>query len=322
MQIRRARALFLSVALAAALAAPAARAETETVVSHGLSAFGELKYPADFTHFGYARPDAPRGGRIALRPSTARNTFDHFNETLLKGDAAARSLELLFDTLMARAFDEPDASYGLLAESVETPADRSFAIFRLRAEARFADGAPVTAEDVAWSLETLRDKAGPRVALQLRSLASATALDARTVRVDFDDSAPRRDMPARVGAMPIFSKKDFEGLDFAEPRAEPPLGSGPYRVGAFSQGRSVVYERREDYWAKDLPVRRGHYNFDKIELQYYLDTDVALLAFKDGEFDMIEEFKSANWATKYDIPEIADGRIVREVLPDERPSGA
>ncbi|MBX2854557.1 MAG: extracellular solute-binding protein [Rhodobacteraceae bacterium] len=308
-----------AVAVGWGISGEAAKA-TETTVTHGLSAFGELKYPSDFTHFDYVVPDAPKGGRIRLRPTVANRTFDNFNLYILKGDAADGT-DLLFDSLMARAYDEPDALYGLLAESVELPADRSYAIFTLRPEAKFADGSPVTAEDVAWSIETLRDKSRPVYRLSYRDIASAKVLDQRRVRFDFAEGAAMRDQAARVAQAPIFSKAHFEGRDFEQPELTPPLGSGPYQVGKVNAGRTVTYERREDYWAKDLPVRQGAYNFDQIVYEYFRDHDVALEAFKAGAFDFNEIYSSKNWALQYDFPAIQKGWVIKEHIQDGRPSG-
>ena len=309
----------LGACLALGLGAGAARA-TETTVSHGLSAFGELKYPADFAHFDYVAPDAPKGGRIRLRPTTASRTFDNFNLYILKGDAADGT-DLLFDSLMARAYDEPDALYGLLAESVELPADRSYAIFTLRPEAKFADGSPVTPEDVAWSVETLRDKTRPVFRLAYRDVASATVLDERRVRFDFAEGAAMRDQAARVAQAPIFAKAHFAERDFEQPDLTPPMGSGPYRVGDVDPGRNVTYERREDYWAKDLPVRAGMYNFDQIVYEYFRDHDVALEAFKAGAFDFNEVYSSKNWSESYKFPAVEKGWVITERIEDGRPSG-
>ena len=295
-------------------------AASDTTISHGISAFGELKYDAGFTHFDYAYPDAPKGGRIALRPVVASRTFDNFNLYIVKGDPVDGT-DLLFDTLMARAFDEPDAVYGLIAESVEMPSDRSYAIFSLRPEAQFSNGASVTPEDVAWSIETLREKARPAISLSLRDVETIEVLDDRRVRFDFRDGVATRDLAARVGQMPIFEKAYFADKDFAEPILEPPVGSGPYIVKSFDQGKTITYARRDDYWAKDLGPRKGQFNFDEIAYEYFLDHDVALEAFKAGEFDLNEIYSSKNWATSYDFPAVEKGWVVKERIGDGRPSG-
>ncbi|MEL6281543.1 MAG: extracellular solute-binding protein [Pseudomonadota bacterium] len=309
----------LALACAASLASVSASANDVTV-SHGISAFGELKYSADFTHFDYVNPDAPKGGEISVRPTIATRTFDSFNPFIFKGDAADGYL-LTFDTLMARAYDEPDALYGLLAESVEYPADRSYVIFNLREQARFSDGSPVTADDVAWSILTMRDRANPRFRLPLKDVEAVEALGPLQVRVGFADGAPTRDLIGRVAQLPIFSKAFYDTRDFEEASLEPPIYSGPYEIEKFSAGKTITYRLRADYWAKDLPVRRGQYNFDQVVYEYFPDHDIAREAFKADEFDLNEVYLSRAWATQYDFAAIDDGWVVKELISDGRPSG-
>ncbi|MEO1505799.1 MAG: extracellular solute-binding protein [Pseudomonadota bacterium] len=309
----------LALACAASLASVSASANDVTV-SHGISAFGELKYSADFTHFDYVNPDAPKGGEISVRPTIATRTFDSFNPFIFKGDAADGYL-LTFDTLMARAYDEPDALYGLLAESVEYPADRSYVIFNLREQARFSDGSPVTADDVAWSILTMRDRANPRFRLPLKDVEAVEALGPLQVRVGFADGAPTRDLIGRVAQLPIFSKAFYDTRDFEEASLEPPIYSGPYEIEKFSAGKTITYRLRADYWAKDLPVRRGQYNFDQVVYEYFPDHDIAREAFKADEFDLNEVYLSRAWATQYDFAAIEDGWVVKELISDGRPSG-
>ncbi len=309
----------LALACAASLASVSASANDVTV-SHGISAFGELKYSADFTHFDYVNPDAPKGGEISVRPTIATRTFDSFNPFIFKGDAADGYL-LTFDTLMARAYDEPDALYGLLAESVEYPADRSYVIFNLREQARFSDGSPVTADDVAWSILTMRDRANPRFRLPLKDVEAVEALGPLQVRVGFADGAPTRDLIGRVAQLPIFSKAFYDTRDFEEASLEPPIYSGPYEIEKFSAGKTITYRLRQDYWAKDLPVRRGQYNFDQVVYEYFPDHDIAREAFKADEFDLNEVYLSRAWATQYDFAAIDDGWVVKELISDGRPSG-
>lgn len=299
-----------------ALAASAAAGQP----SHGLSAFGELKYPPDFKHFDYVNPDAPKGGRLAMIGTAGLTTFNNLNPFILKGDAA-QGLNLLFDTLMTRANDEPDAVYGLVAHSVELEPDRSTATFRLRAEARFADGSPVTADDVAFSFDALKTKGHPQYRLQLVDVERAEALDAHTVRYHFSGER-KRDLPLIVAGLPILSKAYYATHDFEATTLEPPLGSGPYAVGALAQGRFITYTRRADYWGWDLPVNRGRFNFDELRYEYFRDRTAEFEGLKAGVYDLREEFTSRTWATEYDIPQVRSGRIRRLVLPDERPSGA
>ncbi len=305
----------VALAFLLALTAPAAAAE-----SHGLSSFGELKYPPDFKHFEWVNPDAPKGGRLATMGTVARETFDSFNAFILKGDPA-QGIEHLFDSLMTRAHDEPDALYGLVARSAELAADRGSVTFRLRPEAKFADGSPLTAEDVVFSFVTLKEKGHPLYRVQLKDARTAEAVDAHTVRYTFTGTETR-DLPLVVAGLPILSKAYYATREFDQTTLEPPLGSGPYRVGDFKAGTFVSYKRRDDYWGKDLPVNRGRFNFDELRFEYYRDRTAALESFKAGAFDLREEFTARDWVTAYDIPAVKDGRLVKLVLPDESPSGA
>jgi len=287
---------------------------------HGLSAFGDLKYPADFPHFGWVNPEAPKGGRIATIGTAALTTFDSFNNFILKGDPA-QGLDLVYDSLMTRATDEPDAVYALVANSAELAADGKSVTFRLRGEAKFADGSPLTAEDVVFSFVTLKEKGHPSYRLLLRDVAEAQAIDAGSVRYTFTGTQIR-DLPLTVAALPILSKAYYTSHDFEQTTLDPPLGSGPYKLGDFKQGSFVSYRRRADYWAKDLPVNRGRFNFEEIRYEYYRDRTAALESFKAGAYDLREEFTSRDWATGYDVPAVRQGRIVMLTLPDENPSGA
>ncbi len=287
--------------------------------THGLSAFGDLAYPADFGHFAYADPDAPKGGTFSLVGWGGVTTFNSLNNYILKGDAA-QGLELLFDTLMVRATDEPDAVYGLVAESAEVADDGLSVIFHLRPEARFADGSPLTADDVVFSFETLKEKGHPIYHQTLRDVVKAEALDPQTVRYSFQGDLVR-DLPLTVAELPILSKAYYAKQPFDQTTLDVPLGSGPYLIDQVMQGRTIVYRRNPDYWAKDLPVNRGRWNFDKIRYEYFRDRTASMEAFKAGFYDFREEFTSKVWATEYDFPAIRDGRVTKEVLPDETPSG-
>src|SRR5262245_16957319 len=287
---------------------------------HGLSAFGELKYPPDFKAFEWVNPAAPKGGRLATIGVAARGTFDSFNAFILKGDSA-QGLEYMFDTLMARAYDEPNAVYALVAASAEVAPDRSSATFRLRPEARFADGSPLTAEDVAFTFNILKEKGHPIYRVQLRDVTRAEVLDPHTVRFAFTGTETR-DLPLVVATLPILSKAYYATREFDQTTFEPPLGSGPYRIDDYKQGTFVSFRRRDDYWAKDLPVNRGRFNFDELRFEYYRDRTAALESFKAGAFDLREEFTARDWATAYDIPAVKEGRMLLLTLPDESPSGA
>jgi microcin C transport system substrate-binding protein len=307
----------LTLAILLALAPVAAAGEGPR---YGLSAFGELKYPPNFQAFEWVNPDAPKGGRLATIGVAARGTFDSFNNYILKGDPA-QGLEYVFDSLMARAWDEPDAVYGLVAASAEVAPDRSWATFRLRPEARFADGSALTAADAAFTLAVLKEKGHPTYRVQLRDVVSTEVLDPQTVRYTFTGTETR-DLPLLVAALPILSKAYYATREFDQTTLDPPLGSGPYRVGDFKQGTFVTYKRREDYWARDLPVNRGRFNFDELRFEYYRDRTAALESFKAGAFDLREEFTARDWATAYDIAAVKQGRMLLLTLPDETPSGA
>jgi microcin C transport system substrate-binding protein len=313
------RAVSRSIGGALILVALVAGSAAASERKHGLSAFGDLGYGDDFEHFAYADPEAPKGGMFSLVGWGGITTFNSLNNYILKGDAA-QGLELLFDSLMTRAMDEPDAVYGLVAESAEVADDRMSVTFYLRPEARFSDGSPLTADDVVFSFETLKEKGHPIYHQMLRDVVKAEALDPHTVRYTFQGDLVR-DLPLTVAELPIFSKAYYATRKFDETTLEPPLGSGPYLVDDFAQGRTITYRRNPDYWAKDLPVNKGRFNFDKIRFEYFRDRTAGMEAFKAGTYDFREEFTSKVWATEYDFPAIRDGRVKKEVLPDQTPSG-
>jgi len=287
---------------------------------HGLSAFGELKYAADFTHFDYVNPDAPKGGRLAFIGPSAINTFDSFNGYILKGDAA-QGLELLFDSLMTRAMDEPDAVYGLAAQSAEVAADGKSVTFTLRPEAKFSDGSALTAEDVCDSFRLLSTMGSENIRITIRDVEACEVLDPHSLRYRFKGERTR-DLPLTVAGLPIFSKAYYAKADFSKTSLEPPLGSGPYKITSFKQGEYVAYGLREDYWAKDLPVNKGRFNFGEVRYEYFRDRTAGFEALKVGKLDVREEYTSRDWATAYDFPALNEGRVVKLELPDDTPSGA
>lgn len=305
---------------AAALLAGAFATPLAAEPRHGLSIFGELKYPADFKHFDYVNPDAPKGGRVSQIGTAGLTTFDSFNAYILKGDAA-QGMNLVFDSLMVRAEDEPDAVYSLVAETADVADDKMSVTFKLRPEAKFADGSPLTADDVVFSFETLKAKGHPAFAFPLRDVSAAQAIDPHTVRYTFTGSLVR-DLPITVATLPILSKAYYTTHDFEKTSLEAPLGSGPYKVGPFKAGTYVSYLRRDDYWGRDLPVNRGQNNFDEVRYEYYRDRTLELENLLAGNFDLREEFTSKDWATGYDKQPVKDGRVLLQTLPDERPSGA
>lgn len=287
---------------------------------HGLSSFGDLKYPPDFTNFTYVNPEAPKGGRLSMIGTGSLTTFSSFNPYILKGDAA-QGLGALFDTLMTRAFDEPDAVYGLVAHSAEIADDKMSVTFFLREEARFSDGTPVTAEDVVFSFTALKEDGHPAISQQLRDVVSAEAVDALTVKYSFQGETVR-DLPLVVATLPILSQAHHKTHPFDEANLTPLLGSGPYAIADFAPGKFLTYQRREDYWGWHLPVNKGRLNFDELRYEYFRDRTTAFEALKAGEYDLREEFTSKHWATGYDVPPVKDGRLIRDTLPDDRPSGA
>jgi len=305
------------VALAFALLVPSLAGAEEPPRMHGIAMHGDLRYPADFTHFGYVNPDAPKGG--TMRFGVAPGTFDSFNPWTIKGNPAA-GVEGLYDTLLTASADEPFSEYGLLAKTVQTPADRSWVEFELRPEARWHDGKPVTADDVVWSFETLLAKGRPQFRFYYASVEKAEKRGPHTVRFTFKPGT-NRELPLIVGQLPVLPKHWWAGRDFEAPSLDAPLGSGPYELGKFEAGRFVEYERVADYWGKDLPVNRGRDNFDVRRFEYFRDMTVSLEAFKGGQYDFRLESSAKEWATQYEIPEVKDGRIVKEAVPHQRPAG-
>lgn len=285
---------------------------------HGLSAFGDLKYPASFRHFDYVNPDAPKGGELR---GWQLDSFDNLNPLILKG-VSAQNLGLSFQSLMTRAMDEPDAVYADLAKSADLAPDRSSVTFQIDERARWHDGSPVMAEDVVFTVEATKKDGHPLYQLILRDVESVTADNPRSVTFRFAETESRRDLPLIIATLPILPKAWFKAREFAAPTIEPITGSGPYRISRVDAGRSIVFQRVENWWAKDLPVHRGRYNFAWIREDYYRDRDIAAEAFFAGEYDYREEVIARVWATGYHgKPPFDQGRIKREVLKDETPSG-
>jgi microcin C transport system substrate-binding protein len=321
---RRSVLKFTAGVAAASASGFGARAEGD-IESHGMSAFGDLAYPADFHHFSYVDPRAPKGGTFSqIGPSREFNqnflTFNSLNSYILKGDAA-QGMELTFATLMARSGDEPDAMYGLAAEKISRSADGLTYRFFLRPEVQFHDGTKLTAPDVAFSLNTLKQKGHPIITQSLRDFKGAEAESDAIVVATF---APQRarDVPLLVAGLPIFSKAYYTTKPFEESTLDVPLGSGAYRVGRFEPGRFIEFNRVVDWWGAELPVARGQNNFDVVRFEYYRDRDVGFQGFTAGNFLFREEFTSRTWATRYDFPAIKDGRVKKDVIPDDTPSGA
>ena len=284
---------------------------------HGVSTFGGYKYSPGFRHFEYVNPDAPKGGAIKV---TGVGTFETMNPFYIKGRKEALSGTLLFDTLMARSQDEPDTHYSLVAASAEIPEDGSQVVFNIDPRARFHDGSQITADDIAFTFTLLRDKGLPIFGVNFAGVASVDVLDRLRVRFVFKPGN-HRDLPVNLAGMPVLSRAWYQEHEFSKTTYEAPLSSGPYRVARLEPGRSVTYERVKDYWAKDLPVNRGRYNFDRIGVDYYRDRELQFQAFFSKQYDYREEFTSRQWATQYDKPPVRNGLVVRETIPDETPSG-
>ncbi|QIP02769.1 extracellular solute-binding protein [Bradyrhizobium symbiodeficiens] len=329
-QMSRRHVLALGVGGAAGAALNAqllrgAHASESGVEAHGISAFGDLKYPADFHHFDYVNPDGPKGGAFSLIPSgnsynQSLRTFNSLNAFILKGEGAV-GMEMTFAPLMVRANDEPDAMYGLAAKSVQISPDRLVYRFTMRPEARFHDGSKLTAHDAAFSLMALKTKGHPLILVQLRDMVGAEAIDDATFVVTFAKGRAR-DVPLYAAGLPIFSKAYYASRPFDETSLEIPLGSGPYKVGKFEVNRYIEYERVKDWWGAGLPVCRGSYNFDIVRYEFYRDRDVAFEGFTGKNYLYREEFTSRIWATRYDFAAVKEGRVKMEVVPDETPSGA
>jgi microcin C transport system substrate-binding protein len=294
-----------------------ATAQENIIKSHGISTFGDLKYAADFKHFDYVNPDAPKGGEFS---TSGFGTFDSMSPYILKGQSAALS-SVFFETLMTGSSDEPDSMYGLLAKTIEYPQSRQWIVFNMRPEARFSDGTPVTAQDVVFSFNILYEKGRPVFKSLLRDVETVEAINALTVKFSFKEGANTRELPSLVAGLPVFSKAYYATRDFAESTLDPPLGSGQYLLDKVTPGKTVSYIRRDDYWGKDLPVNIGHNNFDRLTVEYYSDTTAAFEGFKGGVYNFRAENYSKLWATAYNFPSLEKGWVVKTTLPDGNPSG-
>ena len=291
-----------------------ARAEPAPV--HALAMLSEPKYGPDFTHFDYVNADAPRGGTLVMG---AEGSYDSFNPFILRG-MPAEGAGLPFDSLTTRSLDEPFTHYGLLAETILVPEDRSWVEYSLRPEARWHDGKPITVEDAIFSFETLTTKGHPRYRAYYVNVARVEKTGERQVRFVFDGSGINRELPLILGELPILPKHYYEKVEFDRNTLEPPLGSGPYRIKSFDAGRSVTYELVPDYWGKDLAVNRGRNNYEVVRYEYYRDIDVSLEAFKAGQYDLRFERSASRWATRYIGPAVEKGLIKLEKLPIRPPA--
>lgn len=326
MPFTRRQAVTLGATALGALALPPAfrtALAADEVEAHGLSTFGELALPPDFPHFAYVNPQAPRGGTLSIQiKNTTGNqnfeTFDTLNIFVFRGDGAA-GMDATFDTLMSGSGDEPGSMYGLVADRVRISADKLTYRFHLRPEARFHDGSRLTARDAAFSFNILKEKGHPVYRSILSEFAGAQAEGDDIVVVRFTPNRSR-DLHLVVAGLPIFSETYWKGRDFEASTLEAPLGSGPYKVARFEQGRYIEFERVRDYWADRLPVNVGQNNFDKIRYEYYRERQVAFEGFKSGQINFNEEYTARLWATAYDFPAVREGRVKKEELPNGAPT--
>jgi microcin C transport system substrate-binding protein len=304
-----------AIGLAVIFGAMSLRADEAITKTHGFNFFGELKYPADYKHLDYVNPDAPKGGEISI---WTMGTFDSFNPYTRKGRAGALA-SAPFESLLEGTSDEVGTSYGLLAETLEYPEDQSWVIFNMRPEARFSDGTPVTAEDVAFTYELfLNEGLASYRAILGQIVTGVEILGPHRIKYSFADDASRRDAIPIVGGLPVKSKAWFEktGAKLDESRMEPAIGSGPYVVDSYDINKRITYKRNPDYWGKDLPFNKGRGNFDTIRIEYFADSNAAFEGFKSGAYTFRQENSSKSWATAYDFPALDEGHVIKTLLPD------
>ena len=291
-----------------------------TWAAHGYALWGDMKYPPGFIHFDYVNPDAPKGGEIRLVSNLRLSTFDKYNPFTIRGAAPAYLSQLMFDSLLAGSLDEEGAGYGLLAEDVAVAPDGLSATFKLRNNARFHNGDPVLAQDVKHSYDTLiGPHTSPAYKTLLVDVAGVDVVDDRTVRYRFRQA--NRELPLTVGGLPVFSRKWGQGKPFNEVVMEPPIGSGPYKIGPVKFGKDITYVRDPDYWAKDLNVRRGTGNFDRINVKIYKDNTARLEALKAGEFDLMAFYSAGDWARRVNGKRFDTGELVKGEFQHKLPTG-
>ena len=302
----------LLAALAIALATPAFAAP-----KHGMAMHGEPALPPDFKHLPYANPDAPQGGTLK---QAVTGTFDSLSPFIVKGTAATGIRTYVFESLLGRNWDEAFSLYGLLAESIDVSDDRQTFTFKLRPEAKFSDGKPVTAADVVFSMETLRDKGRPNYKNSYSKITKVETPDDRTVI--FHQEVGDRELPLIVGLMPILPKHAWDGKAFDESSMDPIIGSGPYVIADAKPGESITYKKNPNYWGKSLPLAKGLWNFDTVRYDYYRDANAAFEAFKKGDADVRTEGDPVRWATGYDFPAVKDGEVTLEKIVQRSPAPA
>ena len=313
-QIKRSRLTGVSAILGAALLMAGT---VQADPAHGIAMYGAPQLPQDFVSLPHANPDAPKGGAITLANT---GSFDSLNPYIQKGNVPWQLRFLTHESLMGRNRGEPFALYGLLAESIETDAARTWVEFTLREGARFSDGSPVTVEDVIWSYETLGTQGHGRYRSLWTQIETLEATGPRSVKFTFNTD--NRELALLAGMRPILQKAQWEGKDFANAAiADVPIGSGPYVVSDYEAARSVTLTRNPDYWGADLNFRQGTYNFDEITIDFYGDADVVLEAFKAGEISAVREFNAETWASGYDFPRVDSGDVIKSEIPHQKPSG-
>jgi microcin C transport system substrate-binding protein len=301
--------------------------------SNAIAILSKPALPEDFPYFPYVNPNAPKGGEVTL---ASIGTFDSFNPFILRGTSAAgqvspwvilpggsgsgSSIGHIWESLLASSADEVATGYGHIAQTIEMPASKLWVAFELRPEAKFSDGVPLTAEDVAWTFDTLLAQGRPSFRIQMADVKDVVVENPHRVVFHFK-SNENRELPLILGGIPILPKHFFEGRDFTKPLMDPPVGSGPYKVASFELGRSVVFERRPDWWAANLPTAKGTNNFDRVRIEYFRDTTVAMEAFKAGQTDLRSENISKNWATAYDFPAVQKGWVIKGNFKHHLPTG-
>jgi peptide/nickel transport system substrate-binding protein len=285
--------------------------------AHAIAMHGAPKYPDGFSHFSYADPNAPKGGRVVLGQT---GSFDTLNPLIIRGEAVVGIREWVYETLMARGFDEPFTMYGLIAKSVEVPDDRSSVTFHIDPRARFSDGQPITADDVIFSMETLRERGRPNHRNSYKKVVRTERMSDLAVRFVFDDRGDR-EMPLIMASMPVLPKHLLTPETFERTTLVPIVGSGPYTIASVDPGRSITYKRNPNYWGRDLPVNRGRFNFDEIRYEYFRDMSVQFEAFKSGVLSIRSEDDPKLWSSGYDIPAKRDGRMLLREVETGLPAG-
>ena len=333
MTIGRRRLALAAAALFGLGVVPAFADEATITRSNALAILAKPALPNDFPYFPYVDPNAPKGGEVTL---AAVGTYDNFNPFILRGSAtmglmgswvilpggsgSGSSVGHVWESLLTSSADEADAGYGHLAATIDLPNDKMWVAFELRPEAKFSDGTPVTAEDVAWTYRTLLEKGRPSFKIQMADVKDVVVENPRHVVFHFK-SNENRELPLILGGLPVLPKHFFDGRDFTKPLTDPPIGSGPYRIAGFELGRSVTFERRSDWWAANLPTGKGTNNFDRVRIEYFRDSTVAMEAFKAGQIDLRSENISKNWATAYDFPAVSKGLVIKQEFNHHLPTG-